>query len=237
MTSDPTGIARPTIREALREFLDEQEKRLAPRTFSQYKSVIELLQHCLDGYGHSDLDEEERKLYERLCEERGEEPEFCDVFGPAHIAPMIGEFLNYFMIRKVMAGKDLLRAAGTVTKKLAKWLETRGYAEPEEAEDVASRGASAARDLPAARDLVFLIDESSYGITKGLADVDEGHFTVERVSRGKLLLRSMGGREIGPIEVPEEASDIARRGWTISGIVGRSGKSWVFAEAWNVYPR
>jgi hypothetical protein len=31
------------------------------------------------------------------------------------------------MIRKLMASEELLRAAGTVTTKLAKWLGVRGY--------------------------------------------------------------------------------------------------------------
>ena len=31
------------------------------------------------------------------------------------------------MIRKVIAGRDLKRAAGSVTKKLSKWLAEKGY--------------------------------------------------------------------------------------------------------------
>jgi len=42
------------------------------------------------------------------------------------------EFLGYFMPRKVMCGKDLMQAAGTVTKKLAKWLAEKGYVEDTE---------------------------------------------------------------------------------------------------------
>lgn len=32
------------------------------------------------------------------------------------------------MVRKVIPGKDLMRAAGTVTKKLAAWLAEKSYA-------------------------------------------------------------------------------------------------------------
>ena len=39
----------------------------------------------------------------------------------------LGEFLGYFMVRKVVAGQELLRAAGTVTKKLARWLHDQGF--------------------------------------------------------------------------------------------------------------
>jgi len=34
------------------------------------------------------------------------------------------------MVRKVIAGQELLRAPGTVTGKLVTWLAARGYIEP-----------------------------------------------------------------------------------------------------------
>ena len=113
----------PTIDEALAEFLVEQEKRLAPRTFRNYADVIHLLRDCLNGYGHQSLDADERRRWESVYER--DEEAFVHVFGPAKIADNLGEFLDYFMIRKVMAGEELLRAAGTVTKKLAKMVGRR----------------------------------------------------------------------------------------------------------------
>lgn len=56
-------------------------------------------------------------------------------------------FLGYFMIRKVMAGQELARAAGTVTKKLSKWLAAKGCISEEEAQDGADEGVKAVRDL------------------------------------------------------------------------------------------
>jgi len=58
------------------------------------------------------------------------------------------------MVRKVIAGRELLRAAGTVTKKLAAWLQENGHISPDEAADASERGATAARDLPRAEELV-----------------------------------------------------------------------------------
>jgi hypothetical protein len=54
------------------------------------------------------------------------------------------------MVSKVMAGEDLLRAAGTVTKRLGFWLEEHGYVDGAVGADVAERGADAARYLPRA---------------------------------------------------------------------------------------
>jgi len=52
------------------------------------------------------------------------------------------------MIRKVMAGEELLRAAGTVTKKLARWLGDRQLVDTAAAAVAAERAGDAARDLP-----------------------------------------------------------------------------------------
>lgn len=43
-------VASPTIAEVLAQFLAEQKDRLAPRTFAQYRSAVELLQHSLNSY-------------------------------------------------------------------------------------------------------------------------------------------------------------------------------------------
>ena len=135
-------IANPTIAEVLAQFLADQRARLAPRTFAQYEQVVDLLMRSLDSYAYQSLDKADAKLFDRLYHAEGNEHrEYCEIFGPAHILPNIGEFLGYFMVRKVIAGKDLLRAAGTVMKKLAEWLADKGYAGVEDAGDAAVRGA------------------------------------------------------------------------------------------------
>jgi hypothetical protein len=62
----------------------------------------------------------------------------------------VGEFLDYFMIRKVMASEELLRTADTVTTKLAKWLGVRGYLDESAVERTRlgtwSRSATSTRD-------------------------------------------------------------------------------------------
>jgi hypothetical protein len=44
---------------------------------------------------------------------------YCSTFGLEDVTAGYSEFLGYFMPRKVMCGKETMRAAGTVTKKLA----------------------------------------------------------------------------------------------------------------------
>ena len=57
-------------------------------------------------------------------------PAFCHLFGPEHL----GEFLGYFMVRKMIVGQELLRASGTVTGKFVTWLAARGYIDRDSAE-------------------------------------------------------------------------------------------------------
>ena len=226
---------RPTIDEALVEFLVEQEERLAARTFRNYADVIHLLRDCLNGYGYQSLDADERRRWESAYER--DEEAFVHVFGPAKIADNLGEFLDYFMIRKVMAGEELLRAAGTVTKKLAKWLGVHGYLDENAVEDAVDRGAAAARDLPNAEKLSGLLYEQARKSridVQALDDDDyvEDYLMIDRVEPGALWFEG----EIGPVKVPKAASDIAQPGWSINIVLGRTNKTWHVVEVGNVYP-
>ena len=231
-------VAGPTISEVLAAYLADEKARLAAKTYGLYADVIELLQHSLNRYAANSLDEGEYELWEELFNAEGDEHrEFCEIFGPEHILPNIGEFLNYFMVSKVMAGQDLLRASGTVTKKLAKWLADKGYATAEQAEDTVERGTDAARDLPMAEKLTALLYElTSNKYIPDDTDIED-RFEIERVESGKIWLKGFDdGRLLGPISLPSRATKLCRVGWTISGAVRETGKKWVLVEAWKVYP-
>ena len=125
------------------------------------------------------------------------------------------------MIRKVMAGKDLLRAAGTVTKKLASWLAAHGYVTAEDAEDARERGAEAARDLPRADELTELLHWAREDAPpeRVLEEWEDVYPVISRVEPGKLWFQGLGDdREIGPVAVPAKASDLAREEWAVSAL-------------------
>jgi len=232
------GIADPTIAQVLDEFLAAQKERLASRTFKHYEDVVELLRHCLDGYGHQGLSPHEAERYEKLQEAGGDGfREFCEILGPEHILPGYGEFLGYFMVRKVAAGKDFLRAAGTVTRKLARWLGEKGYAEPDETEMASDRAAAAARDLPEAEEVLRLLgDHTDRRPSIDEDDVLEAYFTVTRVEGSRVWLEEFGGEEAGPISLPANLARRLRVGWTLAGALGRRGGKWHLVGAWNLYP-
>lgn len=230
--SEGTGV-RPNIQEALAGFLAEQQARLAPHTYRKYEEVIELLILCLDGYGHQHLDEADRERWE----EAGEEEAFSRLFGPEKIPDALGEFLGYFMIRKVIASEELLRAAGTVTKRLARWLEERGLLDETGVSDMVERSGEAGRDLPRAARLTDLLYEQSRRTNidvHALGDENylEDYLFIDRVEPGALWFE---GR-IGPVAIPTEAGELARPGWSVNIVLGRKDGTWHVLEVGNVYP-
>lgn len=238
--------AEPNIRRVLEEFLEAQRTRLAPRTLARYEAALDLLSSYLNGYAHESLSAAEAARFERSYSAEGEaHREFCDLFGPEKIVESVDNFLGYYMIRKVIAGEDFLRAAGSVTKRLSKWLAENGYVSQEAGGEATQTSAAAARDLPRAERAARILREAADGLGVDVARLAErdylafDHFTVARVEPGRLWLevRESGKlRERGPIPAPEPATRWLRPGWTISCSLGRVRKSWHLLEVANVYP-
>lgn len=235
----PAQPAHKTIEAVLDEFLEEQAKRLKLATLRKYQNIIDLFGLCLNEYGPQYLDKQEEALFDRLYNAKGaEHREFCQVFGPEKIPHCVREFLNWFMVRKVMCGKELMQAAGTVTKKLGKWLSEKAYIDSESAEDIVSSGATAARELPAAEELARMLAEyAEYNAVDVESDsVIEDHFDITAVKPGKLCLSSIYEDDEITVPVSREISEASRVGWSFSGAVGKTRKGWRILEAWNVYP-
>jgi hypothetical protein len=233
-----SAVHEIAINDALAGFLDSQRSRLAPRTFRRYEEVVELLAHCLNGYGHTSLSELERKRFEEAYA-AGDEEAFCHLFGPEKIVDNLGEFLGYFMIHKVAAGKELLRASGTVTKQLTKWLHQQGWIDDEALEIALERATDAARDLPKADKLAGLLYDLSrraphIGDPNAIADEDwvEDFLAIEQVKPGALWFEG----NIGPLKVPRQASALAQVGWSVSVVLVRVQRVWHLLEVGNVYP-
>jgi hypothetical protein len=229
----------------LQEFLVEEKRRLKPATFSNYESVIDLFRSHLNGYAYDGLSRAESALFEKHYNAKGmEHREFCEIFGPDKIVEGFSGFLGYFMVRKVLAGEELKRAAGTVTKKLSKWLAEKGYTSREVALEGSEEGAAAARDLPRAERAARLLyaDTNRTALDSNtLSDEDYqdfDHYTVVKIEPGKLWVESFtgGGELIGPVRVPEKATALLRAGWNISCSLGRTRGQWRLLEVGNVYP-
>ena len=222
-----------TIDDVFEKFLKDQKARLGVKTYRRYDEIIDLLRSYLESYW-PDHDQEE---YNQITKSGGT---YCGTFGPEEIAGGLYEFLGYFMPHKVIAGKETMRAAGTVTKKLMKWLAEKKYIRDIETLEMAiERASEATHDLPAACDLsVLLADYADEHIPEEYSRKIEDHFTVSRIGPGKLWLEpyTSGDRKIGPIPIPNEISRQFREGWDISGVVVKTRKGWRLLEVWNVSP-
>ena len=238
--------ADPNIDQILQEFLDDRKRQLKRAAFSNYESVVDLFRSYLNGYAYEGLSSTESALFERHYNAKGaDHREFCQLFGSDKIVENFRGFLGYFMIRKVLAGQDLKRAAGTVTKKLSKWLAEKGYIPQEAAREGAREGAGAARDLPQAERATQLLFDAADKMAvdpNALNDedyLDFDHYTIARIEPGKLWIEIFegGGPQIlGPVPVPEKATGLLRAGWDISCSLGRIRGQWRIIEMGNVYP-
>ncbi|HLG19833.1 MAG TPA: hypothetical protein VI895_08490 [Bdellovibrionota bacterium] len=240
------GAGKPVIDGVFDQFIADQAGRIVPRTLEKYKNVLDLLRHHLNGYGHDALTSTERKVFEDHFNAEGEaHRDFCQIFGPEKILPNLSMFLSYFMVRKVIAGQDLLRAAGTVTKKLSRWLGEKGYVSVDVASEGAEKGAEAGRDLPraerAARILYEAMQKSAVDPTELSEEdfLDFDHFTISKLRTGQLWLTNFeGGKEqaLGPIAVPSKATELLQEGWDVGCALGRVRGKWRLVEVGNIYP-
>jgi hypothetical protein len=229
-------LAEPNVEKVFAGFLKEQQKRLKPRTFQRYEEVIDLLRHCLNGHGYHELDSSaEVALYERFYFNKN--LEFCLIFGPEKILPSLPHFLNYFMIRKVMASEALLQATGTVIKKLIKWLEEQGYVDKDQALKASVIASEAARELPAAERLARLLYEyaQNHAPRYWTSELDD-YFIIDEVRPGILYLSGVSGAGILEVRIPKEITDHCRVGWQINLLLGKTRNGWCILETGNVYP-
>jgi hypothetical protein len=229
--------ASPTIAELFDAFLDEQEARLAPRTFANYEMVIELFADCLNGYGHDLLSPLERERWEAAFDD-GDEDAFVNLFGADKVLANLDGFLGWFMVRKVMAGGDLLKASGTVTKKLVSSLAAQGLIDDQEAAGAAERASDASRDLPKAERLSTLLYEQSERAPlidpDELADSDwvEDSLFIDRIDGNEIWFE----RDIGPLKVSATAAKLAQPGWQVTVLMAKHRGTWHLLEVGNVYP-
>lgn len=226
-----------TIEQALQEFLADQGQRLTKSTLNKYQNIIEFLEICLENYGHTSLNETEKQLFDQYYS-GGEERVFCKLFGPEKIVDNIGEFLGYFMLRKVYCGKNMLRASGTVINKLALWMLEKGYLEADGADLMIEDAKTASIELPAAEDFSkalhsFVKSQPETG--KAEEELDD-YFEVIKVEKGKLHLESLDEEETITVTVPEKVSKLCREGWMINLLLVKTAKGWVIADSGGVLP-
>ena len=226
-----------TIDDVFTRFLQDQRERLSARTYQQYEQVIELFAVSMNGYAANHLSRDEFAQWEERMD-AGDELAFTGMFGPDKIAENLAEFLDYFMVSKVAASQELLKAAGTVTKKLAGWLADNGHVTGAAAEVMTEQGVSAAVDLPA----VDALADALYRECERLPRFDpdsldddswvDDYLTIIKVEPGRIWFDGLQQ----PLAVAKTVSAAARQGWTVNVEMVKLGDEWRLVEVGNVYP-
>jgi hypothetical protein len=205
-------------------------------TFRKYEDIVYFFKESMNGYAYQGLDLEEGELFNHFYNLKGENRrEFCDVFGTEKILENVSEFLNYFMIRKVICGKELLKAAGTVIKRLTKWLAEHGHVDTEMTEVYADEAGEASKNLPVMEELSYLLWR--YAADQEEVDFEEtaeGYFDVRIVENDRLHLVGMHDRTL-VVKLPEEITSKCKPGWSIHLELGKTKDGWKILEVGEVY--
>lgn len=225
-----------SINVILEEFLNEQRQRLKLKTFRDYESVVSLFKIYLNDYAHNYLGEADLECWEKEIEEDMES--FTRIFGAKQLSNgVFCEFLDYFIIRKVMSGEDFMKKAVRVMKKLVKWLYDNQYIHQAVYAEM-KEYFSEASNLPTAEKVSDLIYEETKKSPRVMyEEEEEGYFYIDHVESGELWLQPMfdGNNLIGPFSVSKKITDLCEEGWQLSGLVGKSKGKWYFIESGNVY--
>lgn len=232
---------RQTINQTFQSFLAEREARLAPSTFAKYEDVIGLFAHCLGGYAHQSLQEAERKAWEKRWDADEEAASFCNNFGPDKIPENVAEFLGYFLIRKVSASQDLLKASGTVMRKLFKWLKEEDLIDTDRGEEAIEVVNEIGPELPKAEKLSMILSQLCLEPPSGrvLEEWEGDYAEIVKLEPGKIWFRDDYGDDavVGPVIVPKRANEVAKVGWNVSAVyLVRTARGWRMSEVGNVYP-
>jgi hypothetical protein len=219
-----------TIDQLFKEFLADQKTRLSPKTHRRYEDIIHLYRSYLESYwpDHS------QKEYDAITSAQGT---YCGTFGPEDLTSGFSGFLDDFMPRKVIGGDEMMKAAGTVIKRLAKWLVAKGYTEDDES--MREMIGEAAHDLRASQKLLdLLVDWLAETAPVDAERQIEGHFIIKRTGPKEIWLDPVlcGDTEVGPIPIPARIAKACKGGWDVGGVVGLSKQGWRLIEVWNISP-
>lgn len=227
-----------TIDEALRRFLAEERER-APESAEHARFLLDNLVSFLEGYGYQYVDDDLEDDFDTGDQNdfEDEEGEFITSNTPEMIPESLAEFLYYWNIRKFLGDEADARATGLLMARFMDWLAEERLANSNEAAEAAALARTAAEELPRSKRLSALLYDVVQATPSVRAsdiedDVDD-FLRIVRIEPGRLWFE----QDIGPIEVPEEASSLAQVGWWVNLVAVKSDGAWTIAETGFVYPR
>lgn len=216
-----------TISAAIEDFFSQLKQNVSEKTYRQYESVMSYWVSFLAGYHPEDLqaydgpDEYGWKAYQLRAP-------------AAKMMDYTGEFLAYFVPRKIHPSTTEATQINRGIKKLHKWMLSEGLL-----------NADAPVDSEVGDDLAQCAKASDimnqYGammLGRPITDQEEEcQFIIDSVERDHINLNSfMDEKEYHRILTSPEALKILKEGWSFSGVLGKKdGKCYVM-EVWTMYP-
>lgn len=220
------------IAESMDLFLKEVSGTVSKKTAEKYRDVLKLFHDYLANYG--DLSHEEHKGTGIVL--TAETSELHD--------GQVSNFLEWFLIRKVLGPAWLNTSAPGIMKKYILWLGKRDLLVAGSMDNACDVTKKASKNLPrvekAATLLYELCDKNSDRFSEDDfddEDYNEGYGEVTGILEDKLHLNyDHDGYKTGPIQITKEIAKLLKKGDTINLVVGRKGKLWYPLEVGNVYP-
>lgn len=107
------------IKDVFAGFLKEQKGKVSLRAYKEYKDVIEFFEDSLDGYAWNTLDDSDKAYKDAQLKKLT----FKDIYDHTYIWDNVGEFLDYFIPKKVRWGDTfVLKTCPKVVRALLKWM-------------------------------------------------------------------------------------------------------------------
>jgi len=114
------------MKEVFEQFLAEQKSQLAPKTYEDYESVIDLFKYQLNNSAWNTFDDGDKASNAAKKQEKS----FIDLYDHTHIEEHIREFLEEFVPQKVMAGNEFISTTcPRVIRKLLRWMNKKNLVE------------------------------------------------------------------------------------------------------------
>ncbi len=116
-----------TINDAFQKFLNDQEASLKSETYLDCEDVVFLYEEFLESDSESFLPDEDMGFY---TSQRGHaNKNYCDFFGPEHLAPSsIKDFLEDYIV-EAGRGKKFIGTSAKVLENFFEWALKKGYIE------------------------------------------------------------------------------------------------------------
>ncbi len=217
------------IVESMDLFIKEMSEKVSQRSIYKYKFVMELFSDYLANY--AELSSEEDKDGNIIL--TADTTELHD--------GQVADFLEWFLIRKVIGPSWLNTSAPGILKKYFKWLFQKGLLDENSIGEITEVTKKASKDLPrvekAASMFYNLCKFFRYKEVFDAKDYKEGYGEVVRISGDKIyVLFEADNKETGPIQVTKEIAQLLKKGDMVNLVVCRKGNIWYPIESGNVYP-